>query len=100
MALSGWHTYNYSLTKCCPDTLGIYELVDEDKIVYYYGYGNIRTKLLEHLKKNEFPLVKYFRFEEFEAEEECVLREQELLVSYQEKHKILPLYNERYLDLM
>ena len=94
MSLSDWYTYNHSITKYCPDDLSVYELVDEEKITLYYGYGKIRTKLLEHLKKKEFPLVRYFRFEKLETEEECVLRERQLLQDYQEKFDILPLYNE------
>lgn len=76
-------------------TLGVHELADEEKITLYYGYGEIRTKLLEHLKKKELPLVRYFRFEKLETDEECVLREQKLLHDYQGRFDILPLYNER-----
>jgi hypothetical protein len=94
MGLSEWRIYNRSVIEYCPDELGVYELVDEEKITLYYGYGKIRTKLLEHLKKKEFPLVRYFRFEKLETEEECILREQQLLQNYQEKFGILPLYNE------
>jgi hypothetical protein len=94
--LSEWCTYNGSIIEYYPNELGVYELVDEEKMTLYYGYGNIRTKLLEHFKKKEFPLVKYFHFQKLETEEECALMEQKLLHEYQEKFDadILPLYNE------
>jgi hypothetical protein len=95
MGLSGWRTYDLSIIADCPDELGIYELGDEEKITLYYGYGKIRTRLLEHIDQNEFSMARYFRFELFETEEECRVRKRLLLHEYEEEHDILPHYNER-----
>jgi len=52
MGLSEWWTYALSTVAYCPDKLGVYELGDEERITVYYGYGKIRTRLLEHLNQN------------------------------------------------
>lgn len=97
MSLSGWHTYNPSIIAYSPDKLGIYELGDGERITMYYGYGKIRTRLLEHLNRNEYPMARYFSFELLETEEECEARVQQLSLShkYQKRYGILPHYNER-----
>lgn len=95
MSLSEWRTYALSIIAYCPDELGIYELGDEERITVYYGYGKIRARLSEHLNQNKFPLARYFRFELFETEEECKVKEQQLLHEYEKRHDIMPMYNER-----
>jgi len=95
MSLSEWWTFNRSIIAYSPDKLGVYELGDEERITLYYGYGKIRTKLLEHLNKKECLRARYFRFELLETEEECMIRIQQLLHEYQNRFDILPLYNER-----
>lgn len=99
MGLSEWRTYTLSIIRYCPDELGVYELGNEEKITLYYGYGKIKTRLLEHLNQNDFPMSRYFRFELFETEEECRLRKRLLLHEYEKKHDILPVYNERDRDI-
>jgi hypothetical protein len=95
MSLSEWRTYNPSIIAYSPDKLGIYELGDGERITLYYGCGKIRTRLLEHLNRNECPTARYFRFELLKIEEECEARVQQLLHEYQKRYGILPMYNER-----
>jgi len=92
--VSKWWTYDPSIIAYSPDELGVYELGDEAKTTVYYGSGKIRTRLLEHLNQNEFPMARYYRFELFGTEEECKVRVQQLLDDYKKRYDILPMYNE------
>ena len=95
MFLSQWQTYDPSIVAYSPDELDVYELGDEAGITVYYGSGKIRTRLLDQLNKNEYPMARYYRFELFRTEEECRAREQQLLDDYKKRYDILPMYNER-----
>lgn len=77
------------------DHLAVYELGDKDRNTVYYGSGKLKTRLLSHLNKEECPLARHYRFEIFSTEEECREREEALLKAYEDKHKKLPMYNER-----
>jgi hypothetical protein len=83
------------MVKYDPDELGVYELGDETKNTVYYGSGKIKTRLMDHLNKEECPMARYYRFELFRTEEECRAREQQLLDDYKKAHGKLPMYNER-----
>jgi predicted GIY-YIG superfamily endonuclease len=90
-----WEYYSNHFVGYDPDKLGVYELDDKDKNTVYYGSGNIKSRLLDHLNKRECPLTRYYRFELFTTEVECRRREEELLKEYKQRHGKLPMYNER-----
>ena len=96
----GWGKW-WSLTKRIvsiePDNLGVYELEDSFHKPVYIGSGKIRTRLLDHLNKNDCPTAKNYRFELFNTEAECRAREKELLEEYKKNHEKLPMYNEKIL---
>jgi len=96
----GWGKW-WSLTKRIVsielDKLGVYELVNSFNNTVYYGSGKIKTRLLDHLNKKEFPMAKEYRFELFNTEVECRAREKALLEEFQKAHDKLPKYNEKIL---
>lgn len=81
--------------KSDPDTWGVYELADDAKNTVYYGSGQLKTRLLDHLNKQECPLARYYRLERLSTEAQCRAREEELLKDYKAIHGRLPTYNER-----
>lgn len=95
MAWSKWWTYVPDVVTHDRDDLGVYELGDDAQNAVYYGSGNLKTRLQNHLNKKECPLARYYRFEYFSTEAECRAREEELLADYQRTHGKLPMYNER-----
>lgn len=96
----GWGKW-WSLTKRIVsielDELGVYELGNSFHYTVYYGSGKIKTRLLDHLNKKEFPMAKYYRFELLNTEMECRAREKALLEAFQKARDKLPTYNEKIL---
>ena len=92
-----WWSYKKSIASIDPDKPGVYELADSFYNTVYYGSGKIKTRLLNHLNKEECPKAKKYRFELFNTEAECKEREKAILEEYQKKHKKLPRYNEEIL---
>ena len=90
-----WWMYFEHLINYDPDEFGVYELGDAGKNTIYYGSGKIKTRLLDHINKKNFPLAKYYRFELSKTEPQCRKKEKALLESYEEIHGKLPMYNER-----
>ena len=95
MGWGRWWNYVKRGVEHDSDHLAVYELGDKDRNTVYYGSGKLRTRLLSHLNKEECPLARHYRFEIFPTEEECREREEALLKAYEDKHKKLPMYNER-----
>jgi CBS domain-containing protein len=74
----------------------VYELADEDETTLFVGSGLVRTRLLEHLNRNEFPLATRYRIDCCQTEEEAKEKEKHVLEAYKsERHGKLPLYNEK-----
>jgi len=72
-----------------PETEGVYQLLDEKKMVIYIkGAMNMRKELEEQLASN--PKAKYFVFEEAKM---FTMRESELLQQFLKKHGKLPEQN-------
>ena len=72
-----------------PESEGVYQLLDENKmIIYIKGTMNLRKELEEQLATN--PKAKYFMFEEAKM---FTMRESELLQQFLKKHGKLPEQN-------
>lgn len=96
MVWGGWWHYIENVAQYEPESLGVYELGDDSKNTVYYGSGVVKTRLLDHLRKKEYPMARYYRIELFPSERECRAREQQLLEDYKRGHNSdLPMYNER-----
>ena len=93
MAWGRWWAYIQDYVKSEPDKFGVYELGDDLKNTVYYGSGEIKTRLLDHLNKRECPMASNYRFELFPIESQCRSREEELLEEYKRIHGQLPMYN-------
>ena len=91
--LRKWWMYIEPIIWHDPDEFGVYELGDATKNTVYFGSGKILTSLMNHIKKNEFPLAKYYRFEIFKTEKKCKEKKEILLESYKKLHGKLPKYN-------
>jgi hypothetical protein len=61
----------------------------------YYGSGKVKTRLMDHLNKQECPMARFYRLEYLGSEQESKAREEELLRNYKNMHGKLPMYNER-----
>jgi len=78
------------------ERIGVYELADESKETVYYGSGQVKARLLDHLNKKECPSAKFYRVEYCSTETECKTKEQQLLEAYKKEHNgQLPIYNKR-----
>jgi hypothetical protein len=98
MTWSPWWGYREGMVSTDRDDFGVYELADDDKNTVYYGSGKVRTRLLDHLNKNECAIAKLYRVE-YSTEAECRVRELQLLEEYRETHDDkLPMYNEKLAD--
>ena len=75
--------------------MGVYELGDSSENTLYYGSGNIRTRLNDHLNKRECPRASYFRFEQISSGDAARRKEEKLLEEYKKIHGKYPMYNER-----
>ena len=64
------------------ERIGVYELAEGSKDTVYYGSGKVKARLLNHLKKKEFPLARFYRVEYCSTETECKTKEQQLLEAY------------------
>jgi len=95
MTWSQWWGYRESIVSTDKDDFGVYELIDGDEYVIYIGSGQVKTRLLDHLNKKEFPMAEQYRVEYCVTETECRIREQQLLQAYKNAHGKLPMYNER-----
>jgi len=96
MVWGQWWTYIEDVAKYEQDTFGVYELGDDSKNTVYYGSGEIRSRLLDHLSKKECPMARYYRVESCTSEQECRAKEQQLLEEYKKTHAgKLPMYNEK-----
>jgi hypothetical protein len=96
----GWGKW-WSLTKRIVsievDKLGVYELVNYFHYPVYYGSGKIKTSLLNHIIKKEFPMAVDYRYELFNTEIKCKERVKALLEEFQKAHDKLPIYNKKIL---
>lgn len=96
MSWSGWCDYNTSsVSRNAPTNIGVYEVGDSSKNTAYYGEGDIRARLLDHLNKREFPLGRYFRYESTNDKQRAVQRQNALLEEYKRRRGKYPIYNER-----
>jgi hypothetical protein len=78
------------------ERIGVYELADDSKATVYYGSGQVKTRLLDHLNKKEWSLAKFYRVDYCSTEAECKTKEQQLLEAYKKEHNgQLPTYNKR-----
>lgn len=78
-----------------PEKAGVFQLLDEKKVIIYVkGTANMRSELEDQLKTNE--KAKFFGYEEFEM---YTIRESELLQQFLQKHGKLPEQNELGEDL-
>ena len=74
--------------------IGVYELADDSKDTVYYGSGQVKARLLDHLNRKECPLARFYRVEYCSTEAECKAKEQQLLETYKKAHNgQLPIYN-------
>ena len=91
----GVHFYRLSPVgaKFNPDKFGVYELTDGVKHTVFFGCGKIKTQLIQHATKNDFPKAYYYRYQILPTEEECRTRAAELIASYEQKNGKKPLYN-------
>ena len=97
MGWGKWWSFTKRIVSIELDKLGVYELVNSFHYTVYYGRGKIKTRLLDHLNKKEFPMARNYRVELFNTEVECRAREKALLEEYQKKHENLPMYNKKIL---
>lgn len=103
MTWGSWGSYNFAtLLKrslgilYARERIGVYELADESKETVYYGSGQVKARLLDHLNKKECPLAKFYRVDYCKTETECKTKEQQLLEAYTKEHNgQLPIYNKR-----
>ena len=96
MVWSDWWNYKTSMVSHDRDDFGIYELADENENTLYIGSGRVRTRLMEHLSKNDCPLATRYRIDCCAAEEESRTKEKQLLDAYKAaRNGRLPLYNEK-----
>lgn len=95
MKWSYWWTYINNVVSLDPDEVGVYELADNNKETVYYGRGKIKTNVLTHINTNKCPKAHYYRFKLYATEQECQVREEELLQAYNKSHGKLPIYNEQ-----
>jgi hypothetical protein len=98
MTWSDWWSYRENLVKSDRDDFGVYELADEYNNTVYYGSGKIRTRLLSHLNKKEFPVARCYRMEYTSCEADCRRKEEQLLHAYKKTHGKPPMYNERIVN--
>jgi hypothetical protein len=87
--------YTTDLVELDRDDLGVYELGDGDKNTVYYGSGKVKMRLMDHLRKKDFPMAKFYRAEYFGDEHQCRAREEQLLKDYENAHGKVPVYNEK-----
>jgi len=93
LSWSMWYDYTTdSADTNAPAAFGVYELGDNQRNTLYYGSGNIRSRLLEHMRKREYPLTRYFRYERTESEERALEREEALLDEYIKRFGKPPTY--------
>lgn len=86
--------FNQETIEKVPETAGVFELLDAEKmVVYIAGTMNLKQALTEQLDKED---VKYFRYEEHEM---YTMRESELLQKFLQKHGRMPKYNVELEDL-
>ena len=95
MVWDKWWTYSLGLVITDQDDFGVYELGDDNKNTVYYGSGRVKSRLLDHLNKQEYPAAKHYRIEYLESEEAARAREEQLLRDYEGAHGTLPMYNQR-----
>jgi CBS domain-containing protein len=94
MVWSDWWAFTYSMASHDRDDFGIYELADDSETTLYIGSGKVKTRLLEHLKKNECPLATRYRIDCCITEQEARAKEKHLLDAYKlVRNGRLPLYN-------
>ncbi|MFQ6064151.1 MAG: FAD-dependent oxidoreductase [Candidatus Bathyarchaeia archaeon] len=90
-----WLEFSAENVSKVPETSGVYQLLDEKKvIVYIAGTPNLRRDLEQHLKT--IPKARYFGYEE---EPMYTKRESELIQKFLKEHGRMPELNEELLDL-
>ena len=67
--------------------------MDGDEYIVYIGSGQVKTRLLDHLNKKEFPMGNNTVLNTASTETECRIREQQLLQAFENAHGKLPMYN-------
>lgn len=95
MAWTQWWGYRKGMVESDKDDFGVYELADESQNTVYYGSGHVKTRLLDHLNKQECPKAKQYRIEYSTCEKDCRAREEQLLEAYKRAYGKLPMYNEK-----
>lgn len=90
-----WLEFNATNVGSVPDNSGVYQLLDEKKIIIYIaGAPNLRLALEEKLKKVE--KASYFGYEEHPM---YTMRESELIQKFLKEHGRMPELNEEVYDL-
>ena len=96
MVWSDWWNFKSGMVSHDRDDFGVYELADEDETTLYIGSGKVRTRLLEHLSKDECPLATRYRIDCCATEAQAKVKENHLLEAYKSvRNGKLPLYNEK-----
>jgi len=91
----GWLEFNATNVGSIPDNSGVYQLLDDKKIIIYVaGVPNLRQALEEKLKKVE--KARYFGYEEHPM---YSMRESELFQKFLKEHGRMPELNEDVYDL-
>jgi len=99
MVWSDWWKFSFGLVSHDKDNFGAYELADEDETTLYIGAGKVRTRLLEHLNKNECPLATRYRVDCCVTKEQADAKAKHLLEAYKFiRNGKLPLYNEKNVE--
>jgi CBS domain-containing protein len=94
MVWSDWWVYNSSMVSRDDDNFGVYELADDNETTLYIGSGRVKTRLLEHLDKNDCPLATRYRIDCCVTQEEAQDKENHLLEAYKSvRNGKVPLYN-------
>jgi len=90
-----WLEYNSDNVRVVTETSGVYQLLDEKKmIIYIAGTRNLRQDLEQQLQA-----VKKARYFGYEEDPMYTKRESELIQKFLKKHSKMPELNEELLDL-
>ena len=96
MVWSEWWNYRQDMIRTDRNEFGVFELADDNETTLFIGSGKVKTKLLEHLKKNDYPLATRYRIDCCETEESSRAKAKHLLEAYKAvRDGKLPLYNEK-----